>query len=356
MYETRELFGKTVEVQIPTDVFPTNEQIEAMDAVTGTNCKHGWYEGSEGKTTVNLHYRYWLPEGNQPPKGIVVFTMGIMSQTAHALRIDGRPLDVALVVDTFTAKGMAVYAKDQYGHGLSEGTRFYIPSWKEARDDAINFANLVAGKHSTNIPLFLSGESFGGCLTMLTAKHFQDHPEKAPPNFDSSLLVAPAIVADLPPFPVYQILRYVLAPLFPTRTPFFMPDTVSPERMWRDPQVVELYRDPETVKMGLGACGLPFRLGTAVGMLQAMEDGKTSIPDFSTPFCIVHGDSDEAIPISGSELLFGKASTPSSDKELHTITGAYHAVLSDPKAEEAMKHLSSFVDSRLEKFVSPNQE
>jgi hypothetical protein len=120
MFESRELFGKTVKVQIPADVFPTNEEIEAMDAVTGDNCQHGWYKSSsksfltgddnDNDGPVNLHYRYWLPPGNQPPKGVVIFYMGIMSQTGHASRIDGRPLDVALVVDTFTAKGMAVYA------------------------------------------------------------------------------------------------------------------------------------------------------------------------------------------------------------------------------------------------------
>ena len=121
MFESRELFGKTVKVQIPADVFPTNEQIEAMDAVTGDNCQHGWYE-STSKTFLkdddddndgpaNLHYRYWLPPGNKPPKGVVIFYMGINCQTGHASRINGRPTDIALVVDTFAAKGMAVYAR-----------------------------------------------------------------------------------------------------------------------------------------------------------------------------------------------------------------------------------------------------
>ena len=121
MFESRELFGKTVKVQIPADVFPTNEQIEAMDAVTGDNCQHGWYESTsksllkddddDNDGLANLHYRYWLPPGNKPPNGVVIFYMGINCQTGHASRIDGRPTDVALVVDTFTAKGMAVYAR-----------------------------------------------------------------------------------------------------------------------------------------------------------------------------------------------------------------------------------------------------
>jgi len=358
MYEARELFGKTVTVQIPSDVFPTAEQIETMDAVTGAGCTHGWYESvsQEGDKNVNLHYRRWLPSGDQPLKGIVVFSMGILSETGHAARIDGRPLDMALVVDTFIAKGIAVYARDQLGHGLSEGTRFFMSSWKETRDDVINFVELVAGKHPTTIPLFLSGESFGGCLTILAGKHLQDHPEKVP-NFDSSLLVCPAIIGDVPPFPVLQILRYVIAPLFPTRAPFFMPDAVSAERIWRDKKVLEIYQDPKKLAMGLDAIGERFRLGTAVSLLGGMEEVRGNvIGEYKKPFCIVHGSADIAVPIAGSELMYSDSMTPEGDKEFHAISETTHGVLGDPKAEEAMKYLSAFVDSRLKAFVPPKQE
>lgn len=350
MFEARELFGKTVEIQIPSDVFPTAEQLKAMDELTGPNCQHGWYEGTEDGKPVNIHYRYWLPE--KAPKAVIVVTMGIQSETSHALRIDGRPLDVALIVDTFLAKGFAVYAKDQYGHGLSEGKRFYIPSYKDLLADCVGFANLAAGKHSSDIPLFLMGESFGGCQTILTAKYFQDHPEEAPNNFDSSLLVCPAIEGDIPPFPIKQLLMYVLAPLFSTKT-YFMPNNVGPERIWKDKAVQDLYDNPEKIKMGLGAVGKTLQLGTGVAMLRAMEDVKSSIPEFKTPFCTVHGDQDVAVPIAGSKLLFGDSATPSEEKELHTITDAFHGILCDPKAEEAMKYLTDFCDSRMKSFVPP---
>ena len=108
-FEKRELFGKTVEIQIPSEVFPTDEQIKAMDEITGPNCQHGWYEGYEAGETVNLHYRYWLPP--KAPKGILIFTHGIMVETSHGLNAEGRKLDMSLVVDTFLAKGFTVYAK-----------------------------------------------------------------------------------------------------------------------------------------------------------------------------------------------------------------------------------------------------
>lgn len=349
MFEKRELFGKTVCVEIPSDVFPSEEYIKKLDDVTGPHCEHGWYESMAKGKPVNLHYRCWLPQ-NRALKGILIFTMGIMSETSHALNLDGRPLDAALVVDTFVKMDIAVYAMDRYGHGLSEGTRFFIPSWKDLLMDSVGFAKMVSDKYTTDIPLFLGGESFGGCQTAMTAKYFQDHPEEAPKNFDSSILVCPAIEGDIPPFPVYQILRFGLAPLFPEWAPFFMPDTVSPERIWRDSEVQEAYNDPEKLKIGLGAVGEKFRLGTAVNLLLAIEEVRKGVPDFSTPFCIVHGDKDVAVPIGGSKYLLEGSATHASNKELHVIEGSTHGILCDPKAEEAVQHLVNFCQVRMKKF------
>ena len=211
---------------------------------------------------------------------------------------------------------------------------------------------LVADENSKSVPLFLSGESFGGTLTLLVSRYFQDHPDEAPANFDSSLLICPAVIGDVPGFPVYQLLRYVLAPISPTRTPFFMPNTVSTERIWKDPKVVEYYSDPKKVRMQLDAIGAPFRLGTAVNLLKALEDVRAnSIPGYDQPFCVVHGDEDVAVPIEGSRLLFNSSSTLEENKEFHVIQSAYHGIFADPKAEEAMKKIVDYVDARMKKFV-----
>ena len=238
-----------------------------------------------------------------------------------------------------------------YGHGFSEGTRFYIPSWTECRDDAINFAKLVSDQNPKDIPLFLSGESLGGCITIQMSKYFQDHPEEAPSNFDSSLLVCPAIEADVPPFPVYQILRYMLAPVRPKWRPSFMPNTISPERIWVDEKVCAEYSKPRAREMQVDACGIPFRLGTAVNMLLMLHDVVTNaIPGFDKPFCIIHGDKDEGVPITGSQRLFDGCATPADQKEFHSIAGGYHGLLADPKAEEAIGHFKKFVETRTKAF------
>jgi pimeloyl-ACP methyl ester carboxylesterase len=119
---------------------------------------------------------------------------------------------------------------------------------------------MVADRHAKDIPFFLSGESYGGTLTIHVAKHFQDHPADGPSNFDSFLLVAPAVVADMPPFPVYQILRYILAPRYPNWVPFFMPNPISPDRIWRDDAVRKARTEHRYKEMMIDAGGLPLKL------------------------------------------------------------------------------------------------
>jgi len=362
--ELRHLFGRTVNIEIPDHEFPTKDEMESIDAMTGTDCQHAWYKSCSSNNKIEngdiyLHYRSWLPpaalpvskESNHKIKGVVIFTHGICSHSGHAARINDRPLDVALLVDTFTSKGMAVYARDQYGHGLSEGTRFYIPDWKENRDDLIEFVKLVSGTVESSVPVFLMGESYGGCLSILTSRYFQDHPNEKPSNFDNSLiLVAPAIIGETPGFPVEQILRYILAPLAPKWIPFFMPNPVSKDRIWSDKEVLKFYEDPRKNEMGLDAVGLPFRLGTAVNLLAALEEVQNNaIPGYNRPFCIVHGDGDVAVPMSGSKLLYNDSDTLDNDKELHTIEGMYHGLLAEPKAEEVMTLITNFVDARMKK-------
>lgn len=57
---------------------------------------------------------------------------------------------------------------------------------------------MVSNKHSKDIPLFVAGESYGGILSVQVARYFQDNPDSTPSNFDSILLLAPSVTADLP--------------------------------------------------------------------------------------------------------------------------------------------------------------
>jgi alpha-beta hydrolase superfamily lysophospholipase len=253
-------------------------------------------------------------------------------------------------------EGYAVYGHDMIGHGFSEGTRWLIPGSAETNvNDNVAFCNLVASFHEDDIPIILMGESYGCTVTILTARKFQDKPRCGPKNFDSIILTAPAIIGDLPAYPVYLLLRYVLAPNFPAWTPFFSPRPVSPESIWKDPEVLALRTSPRFKEMMLDGSGRPLRLGTRLSMVVAMDKVRKQMPGFKLPYCIVHGTEDAAVLIAGSEYMWDKAGSEHiwdkaaiiEDKVFKRQEGAYHDLLADPTAEDSMQVTIDFIKKRI---------
>mmetsp|Transcript_19300 Transcript_19300/g.28557 ORF Transcript_19300/g.28557 Transcript_19300/m.28557 type:complete len:382 (+) Transcript_19300:68-1213(+) len=340
-----DLWGKTVRLGIPTEKFPTSDELKKMET-TMPGCIHGWFKSSE--EGAQLHYRKFLPSSK--PKAIVVFHHGIQTHSgASFLTSNGRKINLALQVDHYVKKqGFAFYAMDQYGHGYSEGRRMFLNNYTSAANDLASFCRLAASKHSKETPLFLSGHSFGGALSLLVANQFQNDKESAPSGFKGLVLVAPAIIADLPPPPVVYILRNILAVRYPTWTPFFMPNPVSPERIWRDEEPRKLHTDPRYKTMGLDTAGSPLMLKTAAQCLSALNEiQETVVPNLKAPFCSVHGIEDYATPVEGTELLEKLALTPKEDQSVHCLEGGYHDLYADPLAEWTMEILTKWMNERI---------
>ena len=357
------VFG--AERNIEDSNFPTEVEINQLESILPIGCTHGWFLSTyENK---QLHYRKWIPTN---PKAIVIFMHGISTHSVkyvtlpHAKDSDGndasksistktpRLVSAALMVDAFLKNSISVYAFDLYGHGYSEGMRFFIPqSYNVNVQDYINFSHLVAAENKTtgNVPIFLMGESYGSTITLHAAKYFQDQtePEKMLPNLDSLILTAPAIIGDLPIYPVLQVLL-LLGKYYPTWRPFFMPNPVSPDRIWKDPLVRVCYLDKTKPENRIDGAGIPFRLGTGVQLLHALEDvRKKVIPELKTPYIVIHGTQDHGVPISGSEYLYTTSLTPSDQKEFIKKEGAYHDLLADPSAEESMDHIINWINKRI---------
>lgn len=223
----------------------------------------------------------------------------------------------------FNANADVFYMLDMLGHGFSEGHRFYVPDWKVNRDDLDNFGRFVASEHEEGTPIFLTGESYGGCLALHAARKWQD-ADDAPKGFQGIVITAPAIIGDVPPAPVVFVLRYFLKPLRPKWVPFFMPNTVSPDRIWKDPEVREIRNEPRYKSMLLDGSGRAFSLGTATNLLSATEEVREKvIPGLTVPFCVCHGSDDMAVLISGSEYLIEHSNTPQEDRTFFRQIGAY---------------------------------
>ena len=355
-----ELYGKQVDLD---SVGATAADLEAIDALLPGG-EHGWLKSPDGERW--MHYRRYVPSGRTKIKAVLVYQHGIQGNSGIAWKLSsGRVTNFALLSKECLKRGIALYTPDMSGHGISEGTRFFIPKadWTVNRDDLEAFARYAAKQHE-DVPLFVGGESYGANLTINLAGKWQDMKEKQsgsaekgsddcelamppPPQFSGFIVNAPAIIGDLPPWPITYSLRYVLAPLTPTWVPFFMPNPVNADAIWSDSEVKKLQTSDHSKNLNLSGCGQAFRLGTAAAMITALEHAReVTIPSLKVPFCVCHGSDDRSVPISGTEFLLEHSKTPASDKAFRKEEGSYHDILAEPNAEATVSFALDWILQR----------
>ena len=326
--EHRTVFGVERKLDIPSNIVFEEAHIEVVESFFGTNCSHDWFDSCVDG--AKLHYRKWRPAGK--PNAIVVFAHGIHTHSGNC----------SPQANALARKGYAVYSHDYLGHGYSEGRRWLIPkTWKNLLADYRTFVNLVASKHDPDTPLFLMGESYGSSLTLNLARQFQDRPETGPANLDSVILTAGAFQADLPPYPVLLVLRFILAPLFPRWTPFFMPAAEGEEES--EDRIQQL-----ALQLHLDKGWKPPCLGTAEQLVRTLKTTRRhTVPGFALPYCILHGTNDTVCPIDGAEYLWETAETPEAEREFHRLEGVAHDVFEEASREDSTKIVLRWIHKRL---------
>lgn len=111
---------------------------------------------------IPLHYRTWTPVG-RPPEASLLFLHGIAS---HGGWFAGTAIHLA-------ERGIAVYAPDRRGSGLSGGQRGHITSYEQALDDLDRFRELALTEHP-GAPLFLAGSSWAAKLALASAARSEE--------------------------------------------------------------------------------------------------------------------------------------------------------------------------------------
>jgi acylglycerol lipase len=383
------LWGSEVNLTLP--FIPADSKMREMYEDTGggaSPANHGYFQTPQGK----LHYRQFDPsslngsvEGKSGLKAVCVYQHGMGSHSGAVVNLKNKLprndastnddtstypyTNIGLLSRKLVSNQIALYALDMLGHGFSEGDRFYIPNrdYTINRDHLDSFARFVAKQHP-GVPLFLMGEGYGGCLVLHVAKMWQinsgdpnanedDAEEGTPPlirppkQFAGVCLNAPAIMGDLPPLPIKLLLQYIIAPLFPKRTPYCMPNPLTPKDAWRDPFIRDAHSSSEVKEMKLGPGVGPYCLGTAAAMVAAVETAqKDIIPGFEVPCSICHGTGDRVVKIEGTKFLIEhfrtNASTKDEDCQVRFVEGCYHDVLADPTREENVEFHIKFMLSR----------
>mmetsp|Transcript_16642 Transcript_16642/g.41162 ORF Transcript_16642/g.41162 Transcript_16642/m.41162 type:complete len:337 (+) Transcript_16642:121-1131(+) len=201
---------------------------------------------------------FYPPAGAEKSKGCIFFHHGIQASCSEGFRNQqGHTLGAwCLAQELATSEGYTCYCYDAFSHGFSEGffskqasagdatladcDKFFLTSYEDIVDDYCDYVeHRMAAKANDGKKFFLYGESWGGACAILAGLRFQSGP--AAPLLSARLrgvvLAAPMIDVKLPIFPIRMVLRYLIAPLFPTWRPIFMPHNTRVDALSEDPVV-----------------------------------------------------------------------------------------------------------------------
>jgi len=228
------------------------------------------------------------------------------------------------IVGRLTGMGIAVYAMDLLGHGVSPGRRRVVDVRSAVR--AHGAVRREAGR--LGVAVVAVGHSLGGLITAGSVA-------ADPGGLAGAVLLSPALVRSLPAAARLGALALGrVAPALPAR-----PITDGPDALSRRTDVLE--RAAADPLMSGGA--VPLRTGSTI--LQVSQDVWRAAPRWTTPTLIAHGTADRVTGYAHSArlaALIGGAAT------FVRVEGGHHELLHDTDGEHTLATVLAWVDARLE--------
>ncbi len=270
-------------------------------------------EKIHGKTGLNIFVRSWRPQG--AARGVVVLVPGFNSHSGYYF----------WVAEQLKAMGLAVYALDLRGRGLSDGERFFVQKMADYEDDVESLVALVKSRDA-GLPMFMLGHSAGGVVACMYA--FDHQAELA-----GLICMSFAFQVPAPDFALAALkgLSHI--------APHAHVLKLNNEDFSRDPDVVaKMNADPLIAHESQPTL-------TVAEMVRADERLKSEFPRFTLPLLIMHGTADKATKPSGSQLFFDSAG--SADKTLKLYDGHYHDMLNDVGKDMVMGDIKEWIGKHL---------
>jgi alpha-beta hydrolase superfamily lysophospholipase len=258
---------------------------------------------------TSLFYRAW-PRPNAKVTFAVVHGLGDHS---------GRYVAFA---DAMARRGMATYAVDLRGHGMSAGQRGHVDSWSQWTEDVAAFVHHVEG--STTGEVVPLGHSFGGAAMLSTVLAGKlDHSKRF-------VVSSPALKLKVA-VPQWRLSFAEAASRVMPR--FAQSNQVDAGMLSRIPEVATAYRsDPLVHSKISGRMFTEWHHATKEILVRA---GAIKIP-----FLILAGTADRLIDPAGSEELHRRAPAVS---ELHLLEGRYHEPFNDLGNEDVFSIIATWL-------------
>ncbi len=271
----------------------------------------GWKTGDG----IAIHARGWEPEGVSPD-AVVCLVHGIGEH-------GGRYGHVA---EAFCKKGMAFWAPDMRGHGLSGGVKGHLPSAETIVSDIAQYL-AQARQRYPGIPMVLYGHSLGGIFVLY-------YGLKDSSGVIGVISTSPGLRNALEKQPLKVAAAKILGFLFPRLA---ISSGLDSKAISRNRQEVSTYlADPlvhDKMTLGFGKVML------GVNHYTLENSGK-----FSLPLLLLHGKKDSIAFPSGSEAV---AASLGNRCTFVMWEEALHELHNEPEKEEVLQTMTGWVKSIL---------
>lgn len=265
------------------------------------------------KDGLNIFTQSWRPHGK--PRGVIVIVPGFNAHSGYYL----------WVAKQFVDDGLEVYTLDLHGRGKSDGERFYVETFDDYVSDIKLFIQIVKSKEP-ELPVYLLGHSAGGVVACLYTIDHQNELEGLICESFAYQVPAPDFA-----LAVFKGLEHLAPHAHVLR--------LKNENFSRDPKAVEAMNDDPLIAHETQ----PTQ--TLAEMVRADEKLKNGFQLISLPVLILHGTSDKAAKVSGSQFFYDNVD--SEDKTIKLYEGGYHDLLNDIIKEDVMADILDWVNKRI---------
>jgi alpha-beta hydrolase superfamily lysophospholipase len=268
-----------------------------------------------GVGRLRLSYRSWeVPRA----RAAVMIVHGLAE---HGGRYDA-------VAARLASYGLASFALDQRGHGLSEGRRGHAPRFDTLLQDLDRFRREVHGLVDIGTPIFMLGHSMGGLLTLRYLEEY-DSPVRG------GIVISPWLATAVP-IPRWKItLANALARLLPA-LPFRT--RIDARLLSNDDEIVRAYRDDPLVHDTITP---RLFVGVAAAMGLALQRSDR----LNVPLLFVLAGADGLVDTERSHAF--ARSIGGGDVTIRSHPESRHEVLNEPDRNLVVRDIGDWITSRL---------
>lgn len=270
-----------------------------------------------GADRARLHYRAWPTDS---PRAALLVIHGLFEHSGRYGELAAAMADA----------GVATYALDLRGHGVSRGRRGHVHRFEQFLEDVDRFHHEVMERVDNGVPRFLLAHSMGGLIGVR-------YLETRKPTLAGAIITSPwlGLAQNIPGW--QRLLARGLARVLPI-TPY--PSGIDPDQLSHDPERVADYREDPLI-----FSSLTLRLAMEVedAFDEAFRERDRIRRDLPLLFLVAGNDT----VVDGTRGVDLARSLTGEDVTLHVLDGYYHEVLQEVDRGAVMAEIREWIEARL---------